>query len=85
MKGFTTSPKSVDKSTLVEETISTKLNKYTFSENKTLFHYKNFRVQKLHYNNIKYKDQSKNPSNLPKGRHQIHKKSVGILKRNENL
>jgi len=56
MKGFTTSPNLADKSTLVEKIISTKLNKYYLNENKTFFHYKNFKMQKLHYNSIKNKD-----------------------------
>jgi uncharacterized protein YkvS len=56
MKGYATSPKLANKSILVEKTISTKFNKYSLSENKTFFHYKNFKVQKLHYNSIKNKD-----------------------------
>jgi hypothetical protein len=56
MKSSTTSPKLADKSTLVEKIISTKLNKYSLSENKTFFHYKDFKMQKLHYNSIKNKD-----------------------------
>jgi hypothetical protein len=62
MKGFAT----LDKSTLVEKTISTKLNKYSLRENKTFFHYNNFKVPKLHYSSIKNKDQSKNLSSPPK-------------------
>jgi hypothetical protein len=85
MKGSTTSLKLANKSTFVEKTISTKLNKYSLSENKTFFHYKNFIVQKLHYSSIKNKDQNKNPPSLPKGKLQARKKMVGVLKRNQNL
>jgi hypothetical protein len=55
--------------------------KQKLEQKQNSFHAKNFKVQKLYSSHIQNKDQKKDPSSFRKGRFQVHKKIVGILKK----
>ncbi len=58
--------------------------KQKLEQKQNSFHVKNFKVQKLHSSHIQNKDKKKDPLSFPKGRFQVRKKTVGILKKMKN-
>jgi hypothetical protein len=65
----------------VENQFQQNLRNKSLNKNRANFHYKSFKVQKIHYSCIKNKDKKKNPLSFPKKRLQARKKMVGILKK----